>query len=162
KVSGPSWARADKVVLYANGKKLREETIETPDSVAGGVKWSGEWQLTMPIHDVYLVAVAEGLAKSLPYWPIAKPYQPVSRDWTPHFTGIFGAGRIDADRDGKPNAARSYAEKIIKNAGNNHALLIGELSNYHPSVAVQAAALLYRDGVSTDTPSLRQALANAA
>lgn len=162
KVSGPSWARADKVVLYANGKKLREETIETPDSVAGGVKWSGEWQLTMPIHDVYLVAVAEGLAKSLPYWPIAKPYQPVSRDWTPHFIGISGAVWIDADRDGKPNAARFYAEKIMKSAGNNYAALIGELSNYHPSVAVQAAALLYRDGINLNTPSLREALSDAS
>src|SRR5262249_18246698 len=43
RVLGPSWVKADKVELYANGSKIREAQIEKGKQP--GVKWAGEWHL---------------------------------------------------------------------------------------------------------------------
>jgi hypothetical protein len=80
-VSGPGWAEADRVALYANGKKVVERAIT--NARAAGVKWEGSWVLPRLKHDVFLVAVAEGPGRRLPFWPIAKPYQPASPHWEP-------------------------------------------------------------------------------
>src|SRR5262249_47065002 len=69
RVLGPSWTSADRVELYANGRKVRQARIT--DGNRAGVKWSGEWTLPRPRHDVYLVAVATGPGDLGLYWPIA-------------------------------------------------------------------------------------------
>src|SRR5207302_4696068 len=76
RVLGPSWVKADRVELYANGVKVREAAVA--DDGRAGVKWSAEWTLPRPRRDVYLVAVATGPGVTGLYWPIAKPYQPDS------------------------------------------------------------------------------------
>jgi hypothetical protein len=159
-VSGPAWSWADKVSLYANGKKIREESIR--DQRAAGVKWSGNWKLTVPTHDIFLVAVAEGPDRKLVYWPIAKPYQPVSPEWHPRVLGISGAVWIDGDRNGKRNSAWDYAQRLIAAAkGDTHAM-IQSLAAYDESVATQVAAEMYREGADLRGAVVTKALQRAA
>src|SRR5207244_12818140 len=76
RVLGPGWTTADRVELYANGYKVREERIK--DGRCAGVKWAGEWTLPRFKHDTWLAAVATGPGVTELYWPIARPYQPAS------------------------------------------------------------------------------------
>lgn len=160
KVSGPAWTRASKVTLYANGKKIREESIR--DDGVAGLKWTSNWKLTLPSHDIFLVAVAEGPDPKAPFWPIAKPYQPVSPDWHPHIYGMSGAVWIDGDRNGKRNSAFDYARDLIAHANGDPRTLIQSLASYDEAVAVQAAALLYKEGANLKGASLARALRDAA
>ncbi len=160
KVSGPSWARAEKVSLYANGKKIREEAITDPH--AGGLKWEGNWKLTLPAHDVFLVAVAEGPGGWMPYWPIARPYQPVSPDWDPKIFGISGAVWVDGDRNGRRDPAVEYARELVRQwKGDLHALMQA-LAGYDEAVATQVAAELYKEGADLRGAAITRALRKAA
>ena len=103
-VFGPSWVDVDRVELYANGRKIREQKI-THDS-KDSVKWSGEWTLPHFRHDVYLVAIASGPGVTEPYWPIAKPYQPTSPVAEPRVIGSTGAVWLDGDGDSNEAAPR--------------------------------------------------------
>ena len=78
-VHGPSWSTADRVELFANGVKVREARI---DPSPARLKARVAWTLPRPPHDVSLVAVASGPGVTAPYWAIARPYQPTSREWT--------------------------------------------------------------------------------
>jgi hypothetical protein len=159
KVSGPSWIKAERVVLYANGIKIREENIENTN--ATGIKWNGTWSLTMPTHDVFLVAVAQGPDPEEPYWPIAKPYQPTSTDWSGAVMGISGAVWLDGDRNGKQNSARTYAENAIRHAGSDLSVMMKNLSSFDEAVAIQAAALLHRKGLDLSGSDITKALKRA-
>src|SRR5690606_27736928 len=136
-VSGPAWARASLVTLYANGKPLLQEAI--PDPMAPGVKGRFSWTVPLPDHDVFLVAIAEGPGDGMPYWPIAKPYQPASPEWQPKLFGSTGAVWIDADRNGKANSAYDYARKITDESKGDIAVMIERLATYDEAVAIQAA-----------------------
>jgi hypothetical protein len=160
KVSGPSWARAKTVALFANGLKIREERIE--DQRAAGVKWSGTWHLTLPPQDVFLVALATGPEIDRPFWPIAKPYQPASPEWEPGILGISGAVWIDADRNRARNSAKDYAEKLLEQAGSNLDLLMKSLASYDEPVSVQAAALLHKKGKDLSGQDIIKALGRAS
>ena len=160
KVSGPSWTTAEKVALYANGKKIREEVIT--NGMAGGEKWTGDWHLTVPPHDIFLVAVAQGPAKPVPYWPIAKPYQPASPEWTPTVLGLTGAVWLDGDRNRKRNSAREYAETLVRESGTDINALIRGLATFDESVSVQAAALLHQNGKNLTGADITKALRNAS
>lgn len=157
-VSGPAWLKADKVTLYANGKKVREQTIDDPHNA--GVKWRDSWELTMPPHDVFLVAVAEGPGDHLPYWPIAKPYRPVSTEWNPRIFAVTGAVWLDGDHNQRRNTAREYATDLL--ATNDIRALIQRLSSFHQSVAVQVAALLHQRGTNLKSREIATALEQAA
>jgi hypothetical protein len=159
KVSGPAWARARKVTLYANGKKIGEETIQDPR--AAGLKWSGDWNITMPTQDIFLVAVAEGPGVYLPFWPIAKPFQPVSPDWNPSIFGISGAVWLDGDRNHRRNSARDYATALYSRARNDVSALLRSLSTYDESVSIQAAALLHQKGKNLNGTEITNALKKA-
>ncbi len=50
RVLGSAWTTADKVALFANGRKIREEAIAAGKKA--GVKWSGVWELPRFAHDV--------------------------------------------------------------------------------------------------------------
>jgi hypothetical protein len=146
RVLGPSWTTAETVELYANGIKVREARIT--DGKRGGVKWSGEWTLPRPRHDVFLSAVALGPGVRDLYWPIAKPYQPTSPTATPRVIGSTGAVWLDGDGDGKRTGARAYAERLLRDAGGDWKKLLPMLADYDEATAAQAASLLQRRGVS--------------
>lgn len=160
KVSGPSWTKADKVSLYANGKKIREAQIS--DGAAGGIKWSGDWNLTVPPQDIFLVAVAEGPANPVPFWPIAKPYQPASPEWNPRVFGLTGAVWIDGDRNQKRSSARDYAEALYRQAGSDINALIQSLATFDEAVSVQTAALLHQKGKNLRGVEITKALRKAS
>lgn len=159
RVFGPSWAMADKVELYVNGRKIREERIA--DSQKPGVKWSGEWKLPRLAHDVHLVAVASGPGVRDLYWPIAKPYQPTSPHVDRRVIGSTGAIWIDSDGDGKRTCALEYANRLLKAVGAEPIKAVQALEHYDEAVAAQLAGLLQARGVSLQEAGLRGALQKA-
>jgi hypothetical protein len=158
-VHGPAWTIADRVSLFVNGKKIKEAKI--PNSKAGGLKWKGTWDIPFPKHDIFLVAMAEGPGAGIPYWPIEKPYQPASTDWTPKLVGSTGAVWIDADKNKKRNAAYDYAKAIMNSSGNNISKMIKDLDEYDEAVAAQLAALLWKAKVDLNAKELTDALGRA-
>jgi hypothetical protein len=140
KVLGPSWVKANQITLYANGQKIREALI--PPSATGGIKWQGKWVIKKPAHDVFLVAVAEGPATRVPFWPIARPYEHKSPDVHPKLLGITGAVRIDADQDGHFTCAYDYARAIWDSSSQDIYVFIGKLAGYDEAVALQATSVL--------------------
>jgi len=143
-VLGPSWTRADKVELFANGIKIRERKL-TPSKDAGE-KSRITWELSRPAHDVHLVAIAWGPGVTAPYWAIAKPYQPSSRVSHPLVLGATNPIWIDGDGDGKFTAARPYAKSLIERLGTDPAKLIPALTQYDETVVAQAASLCQAAG----------------
>ncbi len=160
KVSGPGWTQAERVMLYANGKKIREEKIEKGN--VAGIKWSDTWQLALPGNDIFLVAIAEGPGHGMPYWPIAKPYQPASPDWKPRLMGSTGAVWIDADKNGSRTSAYAYAKDLLDSMQGDIRKLIKNLAPYDEAVAIQAAALLHKRGWNLTGPDIGKALRRAA
>jgi hypothetical protein len=158
-VCGPAWARASKVALYANGKIIREETIE--EATAAGVKWKGSWAIPLPAHDIFLVAIAEGPGGGMPYWPIAKPYQPASPDWVPRLMGSTGAVWIDADKNGKANSAYDYAREIVSVSKGDIHEIVRRLASSDEAVAAQVAGILWENGATLTSPQIVEALKRA-
>ena len=139
RVKGPGWTRAQRVALYVNGVKAREEKIGS--GTKAGLKWEGTWRLPRPRHDVHLVAIAEGPGIAAPYWPTAKPYQPTSIAFTPYVLGLSGAVFVDADASGKFESGFEYARREVSAAGEVRPL-VTRLGAYDTAVAIQAASLL--------------------
>ena len=158
-VHGPAWVRADRVSLFVNGKKIKEAKIR--GSAAGGLKWKETWDIPLPKHDIYLVAIAEGPGYGMPYWPIAKPYQPASTEWIPRLIGSTGAVWIDADKNKKRDAAYDYAKVIMHSSGNNIIKIIDSLKEYDEAVAAQVAALLWKENVDLSSQEVKGALKRA-
>lgn len=150
RVLGPSWVTADKVELFANGRKVCEAAIT--GGKKGGVKWSGEWLLPRCEHDIHLVAIATGPGVRELYWPIARPYQPTSPQVNGRVIGSTGAVWIDGDGDGKRTSARAYAEQLVQANGKQPLKLIQALAAHNEAVAVHGAALLHAQGVSVLDP----------
>jgi hypothetical protein len=84
-ISGPSWTRADRVVLYANGAVLREEAIR--DTGRAGEKARVSWEIPRPEVDTFLVVIATGPGPTGAFWPVPRPYQPSSPVFTPQVIG---------------------------------------------------------------------------
>lgn len=139
RVKGPGWTRAQRVALYVNGVKAREEEIHT--GTKAGVKWEGTWRLPGPPHDVHLVAIATGPGIAAPYWRTAKPYQPTSIEFTPYVLGLSGAVFVDADGSGAFESAFEYARREVS-ATDDGRPLATRLGSYDIAVAIQAASLL--------------------
>lgn len=158
-VLGPGWTSVSRISLYANGKKIREALIEPNNSP--GIKWTGSWVLPKFKNDVFLVAIAEGPYKHLPFWPLVKPFQPQSPKWTPSIIGCSGAVWIDTDGDGLPTSAYQYARNALKKSKGNTYILIKLLGSFDEAVAVQAASILQQQGWSLKEPQLQQALLKA-
>ncbi len=102
-VSGPSWVTADRVELFANGVKVREETIKP---TAAARKARVTWMLPRPPRDAHLVAIATGPGVTAPYWEIPRPYQAASKVFNPRVIGATNPIWIDGDGDGKFTALR--------------------------------------------------------
>jgi hypothetical protein len=164
RVLGPHWIEADQVTLFANGQKLQEAAISPARSqdLPRGVKWSGEWKIPRPKHDVFLTAIAIGPGIDGPYWKTAKPYQPTSPDWTPHVIGCTGAAWLDADQDGRRLSAHDYAVRCLAEAKGDFGKLLKALADYDQAVAIQAAHLWQSAGNSLLSESVSAALKQAA
>ncbi|HYJ38779.1 MAG TPA: hypothetical protein VEV87_09185, partial [Chitinophagaceae bacterium] len=160
KVSGPSWINADSVTLFANGIKIHASAIKNKS--AAGVKWKGNWNLRKQRQDIFLVAIAEGRQRNLPFWPIVKPYQPTNTSWSPYAIGCTGAVWIDADSDGKFTSAYEYASRLVVQFSNRMDSLIIKLNIYDETVAIQAAAILYESGIDLRHPNFQAALKMAS
>src|SRR6266545_8176312 len=143
-VLGPSWTSADRVELYANGVKIREQPVEAP--VSPVEKTRVTWMIPRPAYDVHLVAFASGPPVVGPYWPIPKPYQPASRAWSPRVLGATNPIWVDGDGDGKFTAPRAYAKEIIQRVGGDPGKLIAELAKFDEAIASQAAGLCQAAG----------------
>ncbi len=155
RVLGPTWATADRVELYANGVKVHEAVIK--DEGKAGEKWAGKWTLPRPTHDVHLVAVASGPGVDGLFWPIAKPYQPMSPVVRKRVIGLTGAVWIDGDGDSKRSSAHDYAKKLIADAGTDWRKAIMSLATYDEATASQVAASLRAAGVSPSDKDVRAA-----
>jgi hypothetical protein len=132
----PDWLSADKVTLFQNGQAIQTRSLAGPNDL------EGEWEIPVPSHDVFLTVLASGPGVEHPAWPIAQPYQPDSPDWTPKVLSFTGAIRVDADGDGSFQSAFEIAESLVSLAGGDLERLVGLLSDYDRSVALQAASLL--------------------
>jgi hypothetical protein len=144
-VLGPDWVKADRIELYANGRKIREAKIDTTTGKPG-VKWVGEWILPAFRHDVHLVAIASGPGVTELYWPISKPYQATSPVVKRRVIGASGAVWLDSDGDGERSSAFAYAQKLIAAHGSAPAKLLPALAAFDEAVAVQVASLLQARG----------------
>ena len=144
KVYGPSWTNADKVELFSNGVKIREERIKS--SAKSVEKADIHWVISRPAHDVYLVAIASGPGVTVPYWPIPRPYQPSSRRWEPRVIGSTNPIWVDADEDKKYTCPRAYAKSVIERTGPDPAKLLPALATFDEVVAAQAASLCQAAG----------------
>ena len=145
----PSWANADRITLYKNGVKIKQQSI--PHHSKGGIKWSGSWTLPNSKQDYFLVVIADAEKVSFPFWPIVKSYQPTSRDWVPYLIGSTGAVWVDADGDGKATPAIEYARRMVKKS-TDFEKLREQLKDYDMSVTIQVLALLNEKDISVDSP----------
>jgi hypothetical protein len=161
-VMGPSWSKADRVELFANGIKLREEAIGEESGSRPGLKAVVTWTITRPRHDWYLVAIGSGPGVTAPFWAIPRPYQPTSRTWTPRVLGIANAVYIDGDGDALWTSPRQYAERLIERTGTDPARLLPALREYDEATAAQAAALCQARGRDVQGPEFTRSLATAA
>jgi len=121
------------------------------------------WAFTLDLreNDVFLVAIAEGPYTHLPFWPLVKPFQPQSPEWTPSVIGCSGAVWVDSDGDGLQSSAYNYAFNAWKKSKGNIQTLIKSLGLFDEAVAVQAASILQEQGWSTKETQLQKALQKA-
>jgi hypothetical protein len=137
-VSGPSWVNADRVELFANGIKLREQAIAATTRVE---KVRLIWTLLRPKHDVHLVAIATGPGVTAPFWEISRPYQPASKVFNPRVIGSTNPIWIDGDGDGGFTAARGYAARILQESAGDRVKLNSALTGYDEAVALHVRDL---------------------
>jgi len=105
-VWGPSWVTADRIELFANGKRIAQSAIEPS---ARPQKFSIGWTLPRPKTDAHLIAIASGPGVRSPHWAIPRPYQASSPKWNPRVLGATNPIWIDADGDGKFTPLRLQA-----------------------------------------------------
>jgi hypothetical protein len=159
RVKGPGWTQVQRVALYVNGTRVREEAIE--NGTEAGLKWEGTWRLPKPSHDVHLVAIATGPGVRAAYWPTAKPYQPTSIEFRPYVLGMSGALFVDADRTGTFESAFDYARREVS-AGKDLRELVARLRPYDGAVALQAASLVRAQAPGAFEQNVRSMIPTAA
>jgi hypothetical protein len=159
RVLGPAWTMAEKIELFANGRRIQEAVIK--HGKRPGVKFDQEWELPRFRHDVHLVAIATGPGMKELYWPIARPYQPASPIVRTQVIGASGAVWIDGDGDGKRSSAYDYARKIVETHGDDTARAVAALADYDEAVAVQVAGILQGRGTSVADDGVRKAAKKA-
>ncbi|MCI0746209.1 MAG: CehA/McbA family metallohydrolase [Verrucomicrobia subdivision 3 bacterium] len=97
-VWGPSWATADRIEIFANGKRILDNAIP---HVAHASKYSLSLTIPKKERDFHLIAIATGPGVRSPHWAIPRPYQASSPVWNPRILGATNPIWIDADGDGK-------------------------------------------------------------
>lgn len=148
RVQGPSWTKADRVQLFANGVLIKEEALPhmNREEQFVGLHWQGTWKIPGPKQDVHLVAAAWGPGVDGPYWQTSRPYQPTSPEWKSYTLGISGAVWLDGDRDGKRSSASDYAERLFAQERGAWRKIVARLADYDEAVAIQAASRYRVDG----------------
>jgi hypothetical protein len=139
-VSGPSWVEADRLELFANGVCIREQALH--DDHRAGEKARIVWEMARPAHDVHLVAIATGPGVKEPFWEIPRPYQPMSKTFTPRVIGSTNPIWIDADGDGHFQSAFAIAKSLLQRFGTNREKLNEALKQHDESVVIQIESLL--------------------
>jgi hypothetical protein len=93
KVYAPSWIKPSALILFANGKKIHTSTISSSNIPKNNVYVR---RITIPnfSNETIFVAVAEGSAPSVPWWPVAKPYQHESPEVNPIVIGLTGPVKL--------------------------------------------------------------------
>lgn len=109
-VVGPSWVRAEKVELFANGTKIQESAIDASQATAAGVKGEITWTIPRPAKDTHLVAIVTGPPVTAPFWAMTRPYQPASRKWQGRSIGATNPVWLDCDGDGRFTAINAKRE----------------------------------------------------
>jgi hypothetical protein len=146
-VQGPSWVSADRVELFANGVRIRDQSVEQPTASPPGSRSASplrlelSWRIPRPKHDCFLVALASGPGVREPFWAVARPYQPSSPKWDPRVLGATNPIWIDADGDGQFTPARQYARQLLREHDNNPAALESVLADFDSAVAAQVQSL---------------------
>lgn len=138
-IRGPSWVRADRLELFANGIRVRDQAIA--DAGKGGEKARITWKLPKPAHDVHLVAIATGPGVTEPFWEIPRPYQASSKVFTPRVIGATNPIWVDADQDGRFESAFALAQELVNQLGNDPARLRATLADHDAAVGVQAESI---------------------
>jgi hypothetical protein len=156
-VLAPSWIHCDRVELFANGLSIQATNISIGTN-APEVKW----QIPLPKHDIFLVAIATGPGTTAPHWPVSKPYQPNSPHWVSRVIGATNPIRVDGDGDGKFSSSHDYAVRVLDRAGRNAARLVELLLSYDEAVAIQSAALARARGLDLASPEFESALGTAS
>ena len=142
-VKGPSWIEAHQVQIFVNGISVTTVPLSEEERSRHGVKATISTMLPVSAkQDAFVVAVARGPGVTKLHWPIAKPYQPTSANWTPYCMAVTGAVWIDADGDGRMTSAKQYAQQLCETAGNNPLKVVQALTGYDRAVAIHAAAAL--------------------
>ena len=159
RVLGPAWSRAEKVALYMNSVRVREEPIAKPD--AAGEKEVFAWTIPKPAHDCYLVAIVTGPGIREPYWNLPFPYQPVGRVREPGSFGLSNPVWIDADGDGQYTSPRAQAVAVLKAFGTSTEKLFPALAEFDEAVATQAASLCEAQLVEIRGAAFQEALVTA-
>jgi hypothetical protein len=160
RVYGPSWTRVERVELFANGERIRDEWPS--DGGTGGEKVRLHWKIGRPKNDVHLVAVASGPGVRELYWPLSRPYQPSTPVWNPRVFGITNPVWIDSDGDGVFTAPRALAAKVVSEHDKDVPALVTELGHYDEAVAAQAASLLQGRGMDVRASTIARVLQGAA
>lgn len=141
KVQGPDWVDADVVELYRNGEMVRSRKIEGKD--IAGTKWEGNWTLEKYNHDSFLVAIARGPGIKKSYWPIARPYQPDTTEWSPEVIGATGAVWLDEDGNAEKNSAYEYARDLVESYEGSFEELLEQLEKFDQAVTIQSARIFF-------------------
>ena len=130
-VRGPRWARASRVALFFNGRKVREEKIEhSSDAV---IKYRDRWVFGGPSKDIHLVAIATGPPLENSYW------SPPQDDR--YVIGATNPVWIDGDGDGKYSAPGDYARALVAECGTDGVALAKALRVHDEVTAILAAGL---------------------
>jgi hypothetical protein len=160
RVLGPSWTRAEKVELYANGVRIRSEAIAQPNQP--GEKAALAWTIPKPRHDIHLVAIATGPGVREPYWNIPFPYQPTDRLRDPQVLGLTNPVYVDADDDGHYTSPRGVAQAVLTKFGVDPEKLLPALADYDEAVVTQAASLCEAQVVEIRGAAFQELLLRAA
>jgi hypothetical protein len=142
-VYGPSWSRAKRIVVFANGEPIADQAIK--GGARGGLQWEGEIDPPAFAHDAWLAVVAVGDDPSLPFWTTNRPYQPATPEWTPMTIGVSPALPWDGNGDGRFETAEDLAKSLLRDAREPKAIATA-LTKHDLAVASQAAFLLAREG----------------
>lgn len=139
-VQGPEWTSCRKVTLYANGVAIRSADVAADTGAKPGVKFSAEWTLSRPRHDVWLAVIADGPGVTGPHWPASRPYQKTASAWTPYVIGATGAVRIDADGSDAFDSALAYATRIAEQSADRQVDRLNAIAATDPAAARSVAS----------------------
>lgn len=152
-VLGPSWAKADRLDIYANGQMIYTQPIK-PSSTIEKAKLN--LTLPSPKHDTHLIAIATGPGITEPFWESPRPYVPTSRKHEPRVQGATNPIFLDGDGDGKYAPPRLQAEQMFTKYSKDLSSLFSTLSSKDSAIAAQLASVMHRSGLKLNLPSIRK------